>query len=191
MNSTIQVEIFWKHNFNLHSELFEFDQFLRNLIVRDFNETSSQQNTELWKLIQEIHYTRKNEERREDINPHISIKLQDGSDIRFFFIPIHQIVHSRKRGSSGNITYAEKLKSKKIYDSGKEVRIEDIFNKLIENTYIKRIYLPDVNRARGKKIKLKSKKQRTKTKPKPKKQRTRTKRKPKKQRTRTKHKPKK
>ena len=187
MNSTIQVEIFWKHNFNLHNELFEFDQFLRKLIVHDFNETSrtsSQQNTELWKLIQEIHYTRKNEEKKEDINPHISIKLQDGSDIRFFFIPRHQIVYSRKRGSSGNITYAEKLKYKKIYDSGKEVRIEDIFNKLIENIYVERIYLPDVNRAMGKKIKFKTKKQRTRKKPKQKKQRTRTK--PKKQRSRAK-----
>lgn len=216
-STTIQVDVFWKDNpAFINNELVEIDIFLKNLYVeRKYIESILElsiygitnndflkgdppiQFIKLYKFIREIHFTRRNGRDKYEINPHISIKLKDNSDIRYYFFPKpgrDTIVYS-----GGLAEELKKIKNSYLYlfpNANRRyfVTIEDIFDKLIKNIYVKRLYSPDVNRAIGKKIKLKHKKQRTRTKPKSKNKSRmgRFPHKPKKQRTRTrtKHKPK-
>ena len=195
MSHTIQVETFWKNNNSkfINDQLQSIDNFLKQLYVDTKNinreiiqslgvdhRTMESKYIKLYKLIQEIHYTRRNAERSK-LNPHISIKLIDNSTIYYYFFPIMEHRHIKFIGEIAN----QLRNSSFLYlRDNSDKTIEDIFENIISNNYVEQIYSPDVNIARGKK--LKPKKQRTRTKHKPKKQRTRRKPKPKKQRTRTK-----
>ena len=144
MSHTIQVETFWKNNNSrfINDQLQSMDDFLKKLCVDTKNinreiiqslgvdhRTMKSQYIKLYKLIQEIHYTRINEETSK-LNPHISIKLIDNSTIYYYFFPITGHKHIK---FIGNIANQLSISSFLYLRDNSDKTIEDIFENIISN----------------------------------------------------------